>query len=171
VQRPDSSRALSGWSRHTSGYSLDTHVSGRATSLEGIRGRLGRWQAAAGQAVARLVDPPQRFLDLINRPASDGRFRMRPSSEKGVGVTAEEWVLGYRFPLGARVRPLGDAVHDHASHARNDGRSGLPELDRSVPSVRGEVLGKVYNYAWSGGMTMGPVVALVLLWDERGACS
>jgi hypothetical protein len=55
VQRPDSSRALSAGPGHTSGYSLDTQVSGRATSLEGIRGRLGRWQAAAGQAVAVLL--------------------------------------------------------------------------------------------------------------------
>jgi hypothetical protein len=31
--------------------------------------------------------------------------------------------------------------------------------------------GKVYNYAWSGGMTIGPVVALVLIWDERGSTS
>jgi hypothetical protein len=53
--RPDSSRALSGGPGHPSGYSLDTQVSGRATSLEGIRGRLGRWQAAAGQAVAVLL--------------------------------------------------------------------------------------------------------------------
>jgi hypothetical protein len=32
-------------------------------------------------------------------------------------------------------------------------------------------LGKVYNYAWSGGMAIGPVVALVLLWDDRGSTS
>jgi hypothetical protein len=97
---------------------------------------------------------------------------MRPSSEKGgLALRLRNGYSQLPFSSRARVRPLGDAVHDHASHARNDGRSGLPELDRSVPSVRGEVLGKVYNYAWSGGMTMGPVVALVLLWDERGACS
>jgi hypothetical protein len=35
----------------------------------------------------------------------------------------------------------------------------------------GKSWGKVYNYAWSGGMTIGPVVALVLLWDERGSTS
>jgi hypothetical protein len=31
--------------------------------------------------------------------------------------------------------------------------------------------GKVFNYAWSGGMTIGPVVALILLWDDRGSTS
>jgi hypothetical protein len=32
-------------------------------------------------------------------------------------------------------------------------------------------LGKVFNYAWSLGMTIGPIVALVLLWDDRGSTS
>jgi len=31
--------------------------------------------------------------------------------------------------------------------------------------------GRVYNYAWSLGMAIGPVVALVLLWDDRGSTS
>jgi hypothetical protein len=32
--------------------------------------------------------------------------------------------------------------------------------------------GKVFNYAWSGGMTIGPiVVALILLWDDPGSTS
>ena len=29
--------------------------------------------------------------------------------------------------------------------------------------------GLVFNYAWSIGMTVGPVVALVLLWDDPGS--
>ena len=32
-------------------------------------------------------------------------------------------------------------------------------------------LGKVFNYAWSLGMTIGPIVALVLLRDDPGATS
>ena len=32
-------------------------------------------------------------------------------------------------------------------------------------------LGKVFNYAWSLGMTIGPIVALVLLWDDPGSTS
>jgi hypothetical protein len=31
--------------------------------------------------------------------------------------------------------------------------------------------GKVFNYAWSAGMTIGPAVALVLLWDHPGSTS
>jgi hypothetical protein len=31
--------------------------------------------------------------------------------------------------------------------------------------------GRVYNYAWSLGMAIGPVVALVLLWDDPGSTS
>ena len=32
-------------------------------------------------------------------------------------------------------------------------------------------LGKVFNYAWSLGMFLGPIVALVLLWDDPGSTS
>ena len=32
-------------------------------------------------------------------------------------------------------------------------------------------LGKAFNYAWSLGMFIGPIVALVLLWDDRGSTS
>jgi hypothetical protein len=32
-------------------------------------------------------------------------------------------------------------------------------------------LGKVFNYAWSLGMTIGPIVALVLLWDDPSSTS
>ena len=32
-------------------------------------------------------------------------------------------------------------------------------------------LGKVFNYAWSLGMGIGPIVALVYLWDDPGSTS
>ena len=32
-------------------------------------------------------------------------------------------------------------------------------------------LGKAFNYLWSLGMFLGPIVALVLLWDDRGSAS
>src|SRR6187399_3037441 len=32
-------------------------------------------------------------------------------------------------------------------------------------------LGKVFNYAWSLGMSIGPIVALVFLWDDPGSTS
>ena len=35
----------------------------------------------------------------------------------------------------------------------------------------GHSWGKVCNFAWSIGMFIGPIVALVLLWDDRGSAS
>ncbi len=35
----------------------------------------------------------------------------------------------------------------------------------------GHGLGKMFNYAWSGGMTLGSIVALVFLWDDLGSAS
>jgi hypothetical protein len=35
----------------------------------------------------------------------------------------------------------------------------------------GKGLGQVYNLAWSLGMTIGPVIALVFLWDDRSSTS
>src|ERR1043166_2022204 len=35
----------------------------------------------------------------------------------------------------------------------------------------GHSWGKVFNLAWSLGMFLGPIVALVLLWDDRGSTS
>jgi hypothetical protein len=32
-------------------------------------------------------------------------------------------------------------------------------------------LGKAYNYLWSLGMSIGPIVAVVLLWDDPGSTS
>jgi hypothetical protein len=49
----------------------------------------------------------------------------------------------YRFPLGARVWPLGGAVHNHSPDASSDGRPGLPELHGSVPSIRGALPGRL----------------------------
>ena len=35
----------------------------------------------------------------------------------------------------------------------------------------GKSWGKVYNYAWALVMTLGPIVALVLLWEDPGSTS
>ena len=35
----------------------------------------------------------------------------------------------------------------------------------------GNGLGKAFNYLWSIGMFLGPIVALVLLWDDPGSAS
>jgi MFS family permease len=109
---------------------------------------------------------------LIVRPASNGRFRIRSGSEREVGVTAEEWVLaatvflsglasGLLGMLSAIMRPMLAAM---------DGRDFRNFMEAFL-RYAGHSWGKVFNFAWSIGMTIGPVVALVLLWDDPGSTS
>ena len=97
---------------------------------------------------------------------------MRSGSEKGVGVTAEEWVLaatvflsglasGLLGMLSTIMRPMLAAMNGR------DFRNFMEAFLRYA----GHSWGKAYNFAWSIGMTIGPVVALVLLWDDPGSTS
>jgi MFS family permease len=94
---------------------------------------------------------------------------MTCSSEQGwwIGVTAEEWVLaataflsglasGLLGMLSTIMRPMLAAMDGR------DFRNFMEEFLRYA----GHSWGKVYNFAWSGGMTIGPIVALVLLRDD-----
>src|SRR6188508_284458 len=76
-----------------------------------------------------------------------------------------------RVLLGARGGPLGDAVHDHASHARSDDWSGLPQLHGSVPSLCGPRLGQGIQLRVVAWDVPRPDLALVLLWDDAGSTS
>jgi hypothetical protein len=87
-------------------------------------------------------------------------------------VTAEEWALvasvffsglaaGFLGGLCMIVRPMQEAM---------DGREFRTFMETFL-RFAGHSWGKVFNYAWSGGMTIGPVVALVLLWDDPGSTS
>jgi hypothetical protein len=87
-------------------------------------------------------------------------------------VTAEEWVLaataffsglasGLLGMLSTIMRPMLAAMDGKGF--RNFMEAFLRYADHS--------LGKVFNYAWSLGMFLGPIVALVLLWDDRGSTS
>jgi MFS family permease len=87
-------------------------------------------------------------------------------------VTAEEWVLaatvflsglasGLLGMLSAIMRPM------LASMDGRDFRSFMEAFLRYA----GHSWGKVFNFAWSIGMTIGPAVALVLLWDDRRSTS
>ena len=87
-------------------------------------------------------------------------------------MTGEEWALaasaffsglaaGFLGWLCVIVRPMQAAM---------DGRDFRNFMETFL-RFAGHSWGKVFNYAWSIGMTIGPVVALVLLWDDPGSTS
>jgi hypothetical protein len=87
-------------------------------------------------------------------------------------MTAEECVLaataflsglasGLLGMLSAIMRPMLAAMDGRSF--RNFMEAFLRYADHSW--------GKVFNYAWSLGMTIGPIVALVLLGDDPGSTS
>jgi hypothetical protein len=87
-------------------------------------------------------------------------------------VTAEECVLavtvflsglasGLLGMLSAIMRPMLAAM---------DGRDFRSFMEAFL-RYAGHSWGKVFNFAWSIGMTIGPIVALVLLGDDPGSIS
>jgi hypothetical protein len=87
-------------------------------------------------------------------------------------VTAEEWALaasvffsglaaGFLGGLCTILRPMQAAMT--GPEFRNFMETFLRYADAG--------LGKVFNYAWALGMTIGPIVALVFLWDDPGSTS
>ena len=87
-------------------------------------------------------------------------------------MTAEEWVLaataflsglasGLLGMLSAIMRPMLVAM---------DGRDFRAFMEAFL-RYAGHSWGKVFNFAWSIGMTIGPIVALVLLRDDPGSTS
>ena len=87
-------------------------------------------------------------------------------------MTAEEWTLaataflsglasGLLGMLSTIIRPMLAAMDGR--DFRNFMEAFLRYADNG--------LGKVFNYAWSLGMGIGPIVALVFLWDDPGSTS
>jgi hypothetical protein len=87
-------------------------------------------------------------------------------------VTGEEWALaatifftglapGLLGMLSTIMRPMLAAMD--GPEFRNFMETFLRYADNG--------LGKVFNYAWSLGMGIGPIVALVFLWDDPGSTS
>jgi hypothetical protein len=87
-------------------------------------------------------------------------------------MAAEEWALaasvffsglasGLLGMLSAIMRPMLAAM---------DGR-GFRSFMGAFLSFAERSWGRAFNLAWSLGMGIGPIVALVLLWDDLGATS
>ena len=87
-------------------------------------------------------------------------------------MTGEEWALavtvfftglaaGFLGALCTIIRPMQAAM---------DGR-GFRTFMETFLRYADNGLGKVFNYAWSGGTTIASIVALVLLWDDPGSTS
>jgi hypothetical protein len=85
-------------------------------------------------------------------------------------VTAEEWTLaatvflsglasGLLGMLSTIMRPMLAAM---------DGRRFRNFMEAFL-RYAGHSWGKVFNLAWSLGMFLGPIIALVLLWDDPGS--
>jgi hypothetical protein len=87
-------------------------------------------------------------------------------------MTAEEWTLvstGFLSGLASGLLGMLSAIM-RPMLAAMDGRDFRNFMEAFL-RYAGHSWGKVYNYAWSAGMTIGPLVALVLLWDDRGSTS
>ena len=87
-------------------------------------------------------------------------------------MAAEEWVLaataffsglasGLLGMLSTIMRPM---------LAEMDGRDFRNFMEAFL-RFADDSWGRVYNLAWSLGMFLGPIVALVLLWDDPGSTS
>ena len=87
-------------------------------------------------------------------------------------MTAEEWALaasiffsglaaGFLGGLCTILRPM------QAAMTGPEFRTFMERFLRYADNG----LGKVFNYAWSGGTTIASIVALVFLWDDPGSTS
>jgi hypothetical protein len=82
-------------------------------------------------------------------------------------MTAEEWALAVSvFFSGLASGLLGMLTTImHPMLAAMDGRDFRKFMEAFLRFARKSW----FNYAWSLGMSIGPIVALVLLWDDPGA--
>ena len=87
-------------------------------------------------------------------------------------MTGEEWALGAAvFFAGLASGLLGMlSTIMRPILAAMDGRDFRNFMEAFL-RYADNGLGKVFNYAWSTGMTIGPVIALVFLWDDPGSTS
>jgi hypothetical protein len=91
-------------------------------------------------------------------------------------MTPEHWVLaatvffsglasGLLGMLCTILRPW------HAAMTGQEFQNFMGKFVWYAADLPGMPMGKVYNYAWSAGTFIASIVALVLLWDDRGSTS
>ena len=87
-------------------------------------------------------------------------------------MTAEEWTLAATvFVSGLAAGLLGMlSTIMRPMLAAMDGRDFRNFMEAFL-QYAGKSWGKAYNYVWSLGMTIGPIVALVLLSEDPGSTS
>jgi hypothetical protein len=92
--------------------------------------------------------------------------------EKGLVVTAEEWVLATTVFLSGLASGLFGMLTTimRPMLAAKDGRDFRNFMEEFL-RFADRSWGKAYNLAWSLVMGIGPIVALVLLWDDPGSTS
>src|SRR6185437_11837532 len=123
----------------------------------------------ARSAMIFTGSPP--LLHIVSTPSSSSQAW---DSERGgrFAVTAEEWALAASvFLTGLAAGLLGMlSTIMRPMLAAMDGRDFRTFMEAFL-RFADHSWGRVFNYAWSIGMTIGPVVALVFLWDDPGSTS
>src|SRR5690348_16582268 len=113
--------------------------------------------------------PP--LLHIVSRPSSSSQAL---DSERGgrFAVTAEEWALAASvFLTGLAAGLLGMlSTIMRPMLAAMDGRD-LRSFMEAFLRYADHGWGKVFNYAWSAGMGIGPIITLVLLRGDPGSSS
>ena len=89
-----------------------------------------------------------------------------------VHMTAEEWALAATVFFSGLASGLFGMLCTimRPMLAEMDGRDFRNFMELFL-RFADHSLGKVFNYAWSLGMGIGPIVALVYLWDDPGSTS
>jgi hypothetical protein len=102
----------------------------------------------------------------------DRELGLGPERRAGAVVTGEAWTLaaicfcsglaaGLLGMLCTIMRPMLTAM---------TGRDFRTFMETFL-QYAGHGLGKAFNYVWSFGMFLGPIVAMVFLWDDLGSVS
>jgi hypothetical protein len=110
---------------------------------------------------------------LLNQSCELVGFSSQDPAAAVAQTVRRRWpdVMWIEDPTTVLRDPSIDVIVTAAVPDRRSAIAIMGEFLWYAADLPGFALGKVYNYAWSLGMTIGPIVALVLLWDDRGSTS